>query len=79
MGLGIMPRGPTENLFKEIDNKFDDFASKTFHKDMSPLEVSTERFRVKGQMGNNHTPTMQIQFYRNNEEVFLNVDDRYEI
>ena len=47
--------------------EYDDYVSKSFHNDLSPLEVTVRRsntqFRVKGTMGSNHTPIVQIQLY----------------
>ena len=48
-----MDLGPTDPLFADLDNmEFDDYVSKKFDKDLSPLEITTgkgnSQYRVKG-------------------------------
>ena len=71
LGIGIQPLGHTQGMFKDFyktNTDYDQFVSKKFASDICPIDFIDSHYKVKGQMGNSHSPIIQIQLYPRQEK-----------
>lgn len=63
LAFGIFDKESTTDYFSKMYQKIEPnkFASKMFYEDVSPIKFINDDFIIKGQMGSNHKPIIQIK------------------
>lgn len=78
LGIGILPLdGPSS--FKDLytATETENYSLKSYKSKLSSLVLTTDKFKVKAQMGNSHKTIIEIQLYPLiSEDLAINLKDK---
>lgn len=79
LGIGILPIDTPATSFKEMYTATDieNYTLKSYKSKLTSLVLTTEKFKVKAQMGNSHKTIIEIQLYPiNSEDLAISIKDK---
>ena len=79
LGIGILPLDRHNSSFKDLYTATDieNYSLKSYKSKLSSLVLTTDKFKVKAQMGNSHKTIIEIQLYPlNSEDLAVNLKDK---